>query len=172
MPALTAALCEHEQTAYNKIIRSVLIPQEAFEVFCSWSEECYTRNCIFENENFELILICWEKDQKTPIHDHDGEECWVKVIDGTLKETLYKETSGGPTQFKSSISEKGAISYMMDFMGYHKLENISDRRAMSLHLYAKPIKKCNVFDDQKQAFSTKTLSFNTVSSAFKLIQDI
>lgn len=172
MSGLTAALCEHEQTAYNKIFRSVSIPQEAFENFCSWSEECYTRNCIFENENFELILICWEKDQKTPIHDHDGEECWVKVIDGTLKEALYKDTPSGPTQLKSTISEKGTISYMIDFMGYHKLENISDRRAMSLHLYAKPIKKCNVFDDQKQAFSTKTLSFNTVSSAFKLIQDI
>ena len=172
MPELTAALCEHRQTAYNKIIRSVSIPQEAFEDFCSWSEERYTRNCIFENEKFELILICWEKDQKTPIHDHDGEECWVKVIDGTLKETLYKDTPSGPAQFKSSISVKWTISYMIDFMGYHKLENISDRRAMSLHLYAKPIKKCNVFDDQKQVFSTKTLSFNTVSSAFKFIQDI
>ena len=53
-----------------------------------------------------------------------------------------------------------------DFMGYHKLENISGHRAMSLHLYAKPIKKCNVFDDSKKTFSKKTLSFDTVSSAY------
>lgn len=162
---MTTALTVNKQTDYHQIIRSVSIPQEAFEGFCFWSSGCYTRNCIFENEKFELILICWEKNQKTPIHDHDGEECWVKVIDGTLKETLYKQESSGLTQIKSTISVKGTISYMIDFMGYHKLENISGHRAMSLHLYAKPIKKCNVFDDHKKTFSSKTLTFDTVSQA-------
>ena len=165
MPELTAALSENKQTDYHQIIRSVVIPEDAFEEFCSWSEDCYTRNCIFENEKFELILLCWEKDQKTPIHDHGGEECWVKVINGTLKETLYKEGSNGLTQLNTTISVKGTISYMIDFMGYHKLENISGHRAMSLHLYAKPIKKCNVFDHHKKTFSSKTLSFDTVSQA-------
>ena len=102
MPELTAALTENQQSTYHQIIRSVAIPEAAFEDFCSWSEDCYTRNCIFENEKFELILLCWEKDQITPIHDHGGEECWVKVINGTLKETLYKqETSWSyPTSYK------------------------------------------------------------------------
>lgn len=165
MPELTAALSENKQTDYHQIIRSVVIPEDAFEEFCSWSEDCYTRNCIFENEKFELILLCWEKDQKTPIHDHGGEECWVKVINGTLKETLYKGESSGLTQLNTTISVKGTISYMIDFMGYHKLENISGHRAISLHLYAKPIKKCNVFDDHKKTFSSKTLSFDTVCQA-------
>ena len=165
MPELTAALSENQQTDYHQIIRSVAIPEDAFEDFCSWSLGCYTRNCIFENEKFELILLCWEKDQVTPIHDHGGEECWVKVIHGTLKETLYKEEFSGLTQLNTTISVKGTISYMIDFMGYHKLENISGHRAMSLHLYAKPIKKCNVFDHHKKTFSSKTLSFDTVSQA-------
>ena len=166
MHELTAALTENQQNTYHQIIRSVAIPEAAFEDFCSWSEDCYTRNCIFENEKFELILLCWEKDQITPIHDHGGEECWVKVINGTLKETLYKQDSSGLTQLITNTSVKGTISYMIDFMGYHKLENISGQRAMSLHLYAKPIKKCNVFDDSKKTFSEKTLSFDTVSSAY------
>tara|TARA_B100000795_G_scaffold15257_1_gene10320 strand:+ start:459 stop:959 length:501 start_codon:yes stop_codon:yes gene_type:complete len=165
LPELTAALSENQQTDYHQIIRSVAIPEDAFEDFCSWSLGCYTRNCIFENEKFELILLCWEKDQVTPIHDHGGEECWVKVIHGTLKETLYKEESSGLSQLNTTISVKGTISYMIDFMGYHKLENISGHRAMSLHLYAKPIKKCNVFDHHKKTFSSKTLSFDTVSQA-------
>lgn len=145
-------------------MRLVEIPEFAFENYCSWSQECYTRNCIFENEKFELILLCWEKGQKTPIHDHGGEECWVKVINGTLKETLYKKDgSKNLTELNTSISEKGNISYMIDFMGYHRLENISGHRAISLHLYAKPIKNCNVFDPDKRKFLSKELSYNTVS---------
>jgi len=159
---LIAALSKNHQSSYNQIIRSIAIPLEDFQDYCFWSSSFYTRNCIFENEKFELILLCWEKDQKTPIHDHGGEQCWVKLIEGSLEETLYKRESGGLTAVNTSVSLQGDISYMIDFMGYHTLENISGHRAMSLHLYAKPIKKCNVFDDQKQAFSTKTLSFDTV----------
>ena len=55
MPELTAALTENQQDTYHQIIRSVAIPEAAFEDFCSWSEDCYTRNCIFENEKFEKV---------------------------------------------------------------------------------------------------------------------
>ena len=73
--------------------------KSAFEIFCSWSESTYTRNCIFENERFELILICWQSSQKTPIHDHGGEECWVKFIDGEFKETIYKSNEVSEDQY-------------------------------------------------------------------------
>ena len=77
---LVTDLSEGERTDFNNIIRSVNFSHDTFENFCSWSQESYTRNCIVENEKFELILLCWEPGQKTPIHDHGGEECWVKVI--------------------------------------------------------------------------------------------
>ena len=150
--------------SYSKIIQSIEIPEQAFEKFCSWSDDCYTRNCIFENEKFELILLCWEKSQKTSIHDHGGEECWVKVIKGTFKEITYKEHAiSGLKEITSSISKKGETSYMIDFMGFHSLENYSNHRAMSLHLYAKPIKNCNIFDTNTRTFITKYLSYCTVS---------
>lgn len=161
---LVTALSEEERTIYNQIFRSIQIPSNAFKDYCSWSEECYTRNCIFENDKFELILLCWEKGQKTPIHDHGGEECWVKVIEGEFKEVIYtKEESGRLMEIQANISNEGDISYMIDFMGYHSLENSSGKRAMSLHLYAKPIKNCNVFDKNLGKFIPKDLSYCTVS---------
>ena len=77
---LITSLIEEERTEYDEIIRSIKIPSNSFNDFCSWSSETYTRNCIVQNEKFELILLCWEQGQSTPIHDHGGEECWVKVI--------------------------------------------------------------------------------------------
>ncbi|MFT4736398.1 MAG: cysteine dioxygenase [Cyclobacteriaceae bacterium] len=161
---LVTALSEEDSTKYTEIIKKIDLPSSAFEPFCSWSGESYTRNCIVENEKFELILICWEKGQNTPIHDHAGEECWVKIIQGEFKETIYKVDAAGTVDtVKSSISKVGDCSYMVDFMGCHRLENTHNQKSMSLHLYAKPIRSCRLFNEHTRKFERKELAYNTVS---------
>ena len=162
---LISALKNEQSTKYHDILHSMEIPKSAFEVFCSWSESTYTRNCIFENERFELILICWQSSHKTPIHDHGGEECWVKVIDGEFKETVYKSNEVSEVNIlKTNLFKAGDISYMIDFMGCHQLKNLSSHRALSLHLYAKPIRNCNIYDEQSKEFVQKKMSYHTVSN--------
>jgi cysteine dioxygenase len=161
---LITALSEEERTKYNHIIHSIKLPSSAFENYSSWSNECYTRNCIIDNEKFELILICWCEGHRTPIHDHGGEECWVKVIEGEFKETIYKQNEAGELNFvKSSISKSNEITYMKDFMGFHRLENLSNKRSISLHLYAKPIRKCKMFDEKSGTFMNKDLVYDTTA---------
>ena len=162
---LISALKNEQSTKYHDILHSMEIPKSAFDVFCSWSESTYTRNCIFENERFELILICWQSSHKTPIHDHGGEECWVKVIDGEFKETVYKLNEVSEVNIlKTNLFKAGDISYMIDFMGCHQLKNLSSHRALSLHLYAKPIRNCNIYDEQSKEFVQKKMSYHTVSN--------
>lgn len=160
---LITALAEGERTTYNHIIHSLKIKADAFKSFAFWSDKCYTRNCIEDNEKFELILICWCAGQATPVHDHDGEECWVKVIDGEFKETIYKPDEAGEMNIvKTAISKQNDITYMRDFMGFHTLENIAKKKSMSLHLYAKPIRKCRVFDLESKIFIDKKLGYDTI----------
>jgi len=141
------------------------LPKNAFEDCCSWSDDSYTRNCIFNCENFELILLCWEKGQITPIHDHDDKDCWVKVIRGQFEETIYKEDAAGELRkIKSTVSEVNAVSYMTCKMGCHSLENLSNERSLTLHLYAKPIRKCNIFDEDSGEFVSKNMVYDTVSN--------
>ncbi len=161
---LVTSLSEGERTTYDNISRSISIPSDTFQSYCSWSKSSYTRNCIFDNEKFELILLCWEEGQMTPIHDHGGEECWVKIITDQFRERIYETSETGELNIvKSAVSNKGDITYMVDFMGFHSLENLSNSRSMSLHLYAKPIRHCNVFDQKSGQFVNKDLSYNTVS---------
>ena len=161
---LISALSEEERTTYNHIIRSIKLKATAFEKYASWSKECYTRNCIVDQEKFELILICWCEGHSTPIHDHDGEECWVKVIEGEFKETIYKQNEAGELNpVKTAISKPNEVSYMNNFMGFHALENLSNKRSMSLHLYAKPIRKCRVFDEESKTFEYKELDYDTIA---------
>jgi cysteine dioxygenase len=151
-------------------MHSIKLLTSDLENYCSWSNKSYTRNCIIDNEKFELILLCWAPGQITPIHDHGGEECWVKFITGEFKEIIYQENDLGDLAIvKSGISKAGDISYMIDFMGCHTLENLSKKRSMSLHLYAKPIRTCNVYDKGSRKFVSKNLAYCTVpQSANKL----
>lgn len=159
---LITALLEGETTTYNRIIHSIKIPLNAYEKYASWSKECYTRNCIVNNEKFELILLCWCEGHRTSIHDHGGEECWVKVIEGELKETIYKQNEVGELNIvKTAISKSNEVTYMKDIMGFHRLENLSNKRSLSLHLYAKAIRKCKSFDEKSGTFVNKDLSYDT-----------
>lgn len=161
---LVTALKEEERTTYTKIIQSLDLPPSALKPFASWSNECYTRNCIINTDKFELILICWEKEQFTSIHGHNGEECWIKVIQGEFKETIYQLDEIEELQaIRTSISAEGDSSYMIDFMGFHRLENSNNKRSMSLHLYAKPIRSCQLFDENLNKFVRKDLTYHTIS---------
>ena len=160
---LIRVLNEEERLNYTTILKNMQLPISEFEKHATWSDTCYTRNCIVENENFELILICWQKEQVTAIHDHGGEECWVYFIDGDFREHVYKKNDKGKLEvIKTTNAISGDVTYMVDFMGFHNLENQSKKRSMSLHLYAKPIKMCNVYDSEKKAFVRKELSYDNV----------
>ncbi|MDG1332625.1 MAG: cysteine dioxygenase family protein [Crocinitomicaceae bacterium] len=165
---LVTALSDGERATFNEIARSFDIPISEFENFCSWSEDGYTRNCVFENEEFELILLCWEPGQKTPIHDHGGEECWVKAVKGEFEEVIYKMDENDALKLvKSDISKTNDITYMIDFMGFHSLQNISNERSMSLHLYAKPIKNCNSYCEDAHKLINRELVDSTVPASVK-----
>lgn len=165
---LVTALSEGERTTYNNIIRSMNIPSSVFKNYCSWSGESYTRNCIVDNEKFEVILLCWEPGQMTPIHDHGGEECWVAVIEGEFKETIYQLNDDDELKVvKSAIAKTNDVTYMIDFMGFHSLENLSNKRSMSLHMYAKPIRSCNMYDKESGKIINRELVYTTVSELEK-----
>jgi len=162
---LITALVEGEQTTYNHIIRSAKFLENDFSEYCSWSKDCYTRNCIVNNEKFELILICWCNGHQTPIHDHGGEECWVRVIDGELKETIYRQDKDGELySVKSFVSLTNQVTYMKDFMGFHRLKNVANKRSMSLHLYAKPIRNCRAFNEESKTFVKRELDYDTIAN--------
>ena len=117
---------------------------------------------------FELVLLCWKAGQITPIHDHGGEECWVKIIDGEFKEVIYQLDDAEELKMvKSAVAKTNDITYMIDFMGFHSLENLSDKKSMSLHLYAKPIRSCNSYDEESGKLINRELVYTTVSGLEK-----
>ena len=51
----------------------------------------YTRNLVDSgNGKFNLMALCWNEQQGSSIHDHSNSHCFVKVLDGELREVMFK----------------------------------------------------------------------------------
>lgn len=163
---LVSALKQGDRTTYSEIIHNFYIPNADFEDYGYWSDEIYTRNCIFENDQFELILLCWNPNQITPIHDHGGEECWVRVIKGEFEEVIYSINKQEELrEVKTHTAKENEVTYMIDFMGFHTLQNLTNERGMTLHLYAKPIRSCNSYDLHEGKLIHRELVYTTMAES-------
>ena len=156
---LLFALERCKPSDYVALAKQLDIPLAEFEPYLFWSGERYTRNCIVRTDMYELIILCWEKDQFTPIHCHGGEECWVKVISGTILEKRFRGEQSPLTEVASYTMKAPQLSYMNDDMGFHSLHNLTDGRAATLHLYMDPIDECNVMNPDTMEFEKKRLQY-------------
>ena len=48
----------------------------------------YNKNILYRNDNFEIILISWDKNICTNIHRHPENGCIMNILDGCLKEEI------------------------------------------------------------------------------------
>ena len=135
--------------------------ESEFEKFAHWNEDHYTRNCIAFNESFELILLCWEEGQKTAVHCHNEQECFVKVVSGEFNEAMYTldPATGEMLSAGSHSLATQEVTSIENHELFHSLKNTHSGRAMSLHLYMKPIERCRYYDPKTKELNTVGLSY-------------
>lgn len=160
--ALIESFDDADPLEQAKIIKNIDIPLAEFKQYASWRAECYTRNCLARTEEYEFILLCWDGQCETAIHDHAGQNCWVYQIDGTVKETRYQGDAEDLSVESVGDLNPGQVSYMNDELGYHKIENISGEKAMTLHVYVKPIESCQVLNEDTEDFELKEMEYDQV----------
>lgn len=137
---------------------------DEFERYAFWNESHYTRNCIARNDDFELVLLCWEPGQKTANHCHNGQECWVKVISGEFEEQMFllDENSGELRYQKTKTVARHEVTSVEAKSVFHTLQNIANTRAMSLHLYMKPIEHCRYVDSKTAEIKVVDLFYHSL----------
>ena len=105
---------------------------DGYEKFMKFNQGYYSRIHLINSVHYELILLCWEPGQATPLHGHPNQGCLVKLLKGSLKEEI--RSLGKPPEIRHF--QVNDVSYISDDIGYHKVANISNEQAVSLHLYA------------------------------------
>ncbi|EPB88408.1 cysteine dioxygenase [Mucor circinelloides 1006PhL] len=133
----------------------------------------YTRNLIDDgNGKFNLMILAWSKGQKSPIHDHSGSHCVMKILDGELQETLFnwpasdQHLNGKPLAIsKNTVYQPNQVTYVHDNIGLHRISNPStERGAVSLHLYTPPYQMCKTFEENTgKARSSGVCSFYSIN---------
>lgn len=85
---------------------------------------------------FQLLMLVWTPGMRSPVHDHAGADCLMKVLQGTLRERRWSSKSGEGEMMQTSDKQfgMGKVAYMSDALGVHEVGNPSDEEyAVSLH---------------------------------------
>ena len=158
---LVDVLAETDLVNFPKVIKNIRFTGDHLGTYATWIDQDYSRNCLARTPNYEIILLCWDVDSKTPIHGHDEKDCWVYQLQGSIEEKRYQEHVGNLSETHRMKLTPGKLTYMHDRMGYHSIENNSGKRAMTLHIYASPIDQCEIYNDEKGCFELKEMSYHT-----------
>ncbi|MBM4067516.1 MAG: hypothetical protein FJ271_01020 [Planctomycetes bacterium] len=109
--------------------------------FITFSERGYTRNKVREGAWYHLLVLCWKNGQRSPIHDHAGSACGVRVLRGTATETTFVPAANGHIKAVASRDlPAGKVCATQD-SDIHQLSNLqaNDADLVTLHVYSPPL---------------------------------
>lgn len=130
------------------VVRSTRVDVAALEPFVDWQPDRYTRHLVYRDDLFQILVLCWNVGQCTPIHDHAGQKCWMMVEQGRLEIEDYCYNEGvAPRPLNSEIVGGDAL-HVDQCACVHKIVNHAEwgERALSVHVYSRPFDSCYVYD--------------------------
>lgn len=129
-----------ELSTMETLLREANVTREDMVVACKFNDVSYARNTLAKSSWYQLLVICWRYGQSSPIHDHLGSACGVRVIDGIATETLYEETRPGfAVPVKKHHYERDAVCVTSD-QDIHLITNEQPKEDLiTLHLYSPPL---------------------------------
>ncbi len=132
----------------------------------------YSRNLIERNDMFELLVLCWGPGQESPVHNHEGQNCWMAILEGAIEEVYYHFPDGpGPLRRKGEVerSDAGETGYISDEVALHLIRPAGSERAVSLHLYSRPFDQCNLYCPETGSVERCRLGYYSVRGALATV---
>lgn len=120
----------------------------------------YTRQTLARTPACELILLCWLPGQGSRVHDHGGSYGASLVLRGELQEVRYGWSGSRLLQLATSHAQRGSV-LLERSETIHRIRNDSPRGAVTLHLYAPPLRTMRRYevDDKDDFFEAPTRSY-------------
>ena len=146
----------------SMFLRDIVLPESALSPYIFFKQERYSRNLVYYDAAFELLLLCWGSGHMSPVHGHEGEKCWMRVVQGTLEFTNFKEKNiENPLDLVIETTKVGGTGFVDGPAYIHKVAHVGIGPAMSLHLYARPFVQCDVYDLQEKKKKRIDLVYDT-----------
>ena len=106
-----------------------------------FSESRYQRNLLHAGPNYHALILCWKNGQRSPIHDHRGSACGVRVLSGVATEIVYEPDDDGMLRpARSGELPAGGVTGSFD-SDIHEVSNLQpgDADLVTLHVYSPPL---------------------------------
>ncbi|MFZ1688516.1 MAG: cysteine dioxygenase family protein [Flavobacteriales bacterium] len=141
-------LRHHDPAAFAGILALYAVPAADLEPFFQWNSRHYTRTCIHRSANFELLVICYEPGQRTSIHDYDSQTAWIHPVMGEVVEERFNVIPNDGLQRVWELHlHPGTDDSLSNGSSIHRFINRGPGRAVTLNLYANPVRKWRVYDE-------------------------
>jgi cysteine dioxygenase len=109
--------------------------------------ERYVRNLVHAGPSYQALVLCWRNGQRSPIHNHRGSNCGVKVLRGVATETVFATAPNGAVYaVRSRDLGPGHLCASAD-EDVHQMSNLQARGAdlVTLHVYSPPLLRMEMF---------------------------
>ena len=141
----------------------------SIEKYFHWSPDFYTRNLIYKDDRYELMAVCWEPGQVSRVHDHSDQRCWMTVPLGQLTGRNFAvEEIDEPNRYcklreTDSFQLSDCLTAKVELEEpIHQVLNLSDERAVSVHIYSKPFNKCISYCRDTDSFKEVDLHYTSI----------
>ncbi|MHC5023458.1 MAG: cysteine dioxygenase [Planctomycetota bacterium] len=130
-----------------ELMKRVEFTRADIEHAISFSDEHYKRNMLRLGNGYAALILCWKPGQASPVHDHRGSACGVRVISGSVTETRYRRGADGMlTETETCVHDIGNVcgSYDEDI---HVIRNADPdgHELITLHVYTPPLENYRVY---------------------------
>jgi len=112
----------------EKYVTKSIIDWRKYVIFNKYN---YNKNIIYRNTIFEIIIISWLPGQYTSLHGHPENGCLMKVLYGTLNETLLNKKT-----YKETMINTNEVMFIKN--NKHIISNVSNKCSISIHIYSPP----------------------------------
>ena len=121
------------------------ISSDLLSDYIHFSEERYSRNLLAYGPQFYALVLCWLPGQASPIHDHKGASCGVRIIEGVATETSFRFDGEGLVEQSVTTLEAGAVCGSFDD-DIHEIRNNGETNLVTLHIYSPYLDNINLYD--------------------------
>jgi cysteine dioxygenase len=113
-----------------------------------FSPKTYQRIPLSGNDWYQAWVMCWKNGQRSPIHDHKGSSCAVRVLKGTLTETLFDFAPNGHIKARVSQDHEPGDVIGGEDSDVHQVSNLQAGNAdlVTLHVYSPPLVFMGTYD--------------------------
>ena len=123
------------------LVRQVAIPWDELTSYVRFSRQGYTRNLVRAGPWYQVLILCWRNGQRSPIHDHVGSHCVVRVLRGVLTETRFEFAANDHVKAVASCDHPPGSVLAGKDRDLHQISNLDAGMTdlVTLHVYSPPL---------------------------------